>query len=132
MASSPNLPAFSCYTFERKGLVKTGVQIYEYQSEDSIHGKSYLFDGHISAVGSFNLDDRSLYIDTESMLVIDSPEFYQELSGAIESYQAKALLVGPDNRYVPDEQVQEQPFPTFKRGLMHVASWLFRLFQFLV
>lgn len=132
MASSPNLPAFSCYLFERKHLAETGVRIYEYQSTDSIHGKSYLFDGRLCAVGSLNLDDRSLYIDTESMLVIDSPAFYQELSGAINGYRAQALLVGPDNRYVPDEAVAQAPVPALKRGLMHVASWIFRVFQFLV
>lgn len=75
MASSPNYPAFSAYSSQRAKFLATGVEIYEYQSTDSIHGKSCVADGRISVVGSFNLDDRSLYIDTESVLIIDSPEF---------------------------------------------------------
>lgn len=31
------------------------------------------------AVGSFNLDERSAYVDTETMLVIDSPEYVKQM-----------------------------------------------------
>jgi putative cardiolipin synthase len=69
LASSPNFPAFSNYYGQRRKFLKTGAALWEYQSTHSIHGKSVVIDGRLSAVGSFNMDDRSLYIDTETMLI---------------------------------------------------------------
>lgn len=37
----------------------------------SLHTKTILVDDHISMIGSYNLDLRSTYLDTELMLVID-------------------------------------------------------------
>ena len=132
MASSPNFPAFSNYVSQRRKFVNTGAQIYEYQSRDSIHGKSCTADGRISVVGSFNLDDRSLYIDTESMLVIDSPEFYELLEGEINSLQDSSALVGEDNKYVPGQDVEILDVSFGKKALMYTVSVFSRLLQFLI
>ena len=35
----------------------------------------YIFDDSMNVMGSFNLDDRSSYINSEYMVVISSPEF---------------------------------------------------------
>ena len=51
-------------------------------------------------VGSFNLDDRSLYIDTESVLIIDSPEFFAQLNAELDTLFAQSAAVGPDNAYL--------------------------------
>lgn len=132
MATSPNYPAFSCYTWGRGELKDTGVSLYEYQGEDSIHAKSVLYDGRLCAVGSFNLDDRSIYVDTESMLLIDSPEFCRELMGAVQGYLDRSLLVGEDGEYVEDAAVPPAQVPWYKRLLMTVLSPLFRMIQFVV
>ena len=132
LASSPNYPAFSYYSATRRRLLKIGVTLEEYQSENSIHGKSYLMDEHLCAVGSFNLDDRSIFINTETMLVIDSPAFYRLLADALSVYRAQSLTVGPDNQYLPAEHVTEQPVPAGKKLLMQVFSWPMRLIRFLI
>ncbi|WP_343209352.1 phosphatidylserine/phosphatidylglycerophosphate/cardiolipin synthase family protein [Anaerolentibacter hominis] len=133
MASTPNPPAFSDYYFTRKKFVGTGVRLLEYQqSRKSIHAKSFLMDGRFSVVGSFNLDDRSIYIDTETVLVVDSPAFNQILSREFETLSAQCLEVGADNRYVPDAVVRPCTVPAAKRGLMAVVSVISRLFRFLI
>ena len=132
VASSPNFPAFSAYMAKRKAFLETGIRIHEYQSRDSIHGKSCVADGHLSVVGSFNLDDRSLYIDTESVLVIDSPEFYEQLNGAMEELFAQSALVGPDNEYAPDQPVKPVEASAGRRGLMKVVSVFSRAFRYLI
>ncbi|QQO10855.1 phospholipase D-like domain-containing protein [Breznakiella homolactica] len=132
MASSPNFPAFSNYSSQRKKFVGTGVSIYEYQDIHSIHGKSFIFDERLSAVGSYNLDDRSFYIDTETMLVIDSPEFASILSGAMDSYRGSSLKVGQDNNYEPNPAVAPVPVSRMKKFIMGTASVVSRLFQFLI
>ena len=130
LASSPNFPAFSNYFSQRRAFLATGAAIYEYQSYDSIHGKSMVIDNRLSAVGSLNLDDRSFYIDTENMLVIDSPEFAAELNAAMEAYLAQSALVGADNNYVASQQVLQPP--AGKTFLMYVVSILSRMVQYLI
>lgn len=132
VASSPNFPAFSNYYSQRKKFVSTGAAIYEYQSSHSIHGKSLVVDDRLSAVGSCNMDDRSFYIDTETMLIIDSPEFSAVLSDAIGSYRQQALLVNGENRYEPSAAVAEAPVSNLKKAGMYLVSIISRLFQFLI
>ena len=132
MASSPNYPAFSAYSSQRSKFLATGVEIYEYQSTDSIHGKSCVADGRISVVGSFNLDDRSLYIDTESVLIIDSPEVFAQLNAELDTLFAQSAAVGPDNAYLPGSGATALNVSLGKRLLMGFVSIFSRLFRFLI
>ena len=131
LASTPNPPAFSAYLWDRTALARAGLTIYEYQSEDSIHGKSVLIDDRLSAVGSWNLDERSIAIDTEVMLVIDSAPFQQLLRQRYDSIIARSLVVGEDGRYLPGA-AEALPVPPLKKGLYHALSVLTHLFRFLI
>lgn len=132
-ASTPNYPGFSNYYSQRQKFYDTGADLWEYQStQDSIHGKSMVVDNRISAVGSFNLDNRSFYIDTESMLIIDSPEFAQTLTAAIRRYQDKSLLVGADGGYHVPAQAHEAEVSPAKRLGLYLVSMFSRAFQFLI
>ena len=63
----------------KEHLLKTGFQLYEYAADRSAHVKSIVIDTDLSLVGSFNFDMRSAYLDTETMLLIESPEINQQL-----------------------------------------------------
>lgn len=132
MASSPNFIAFSNYASQRQRFLEAGLDIYELQSRDSIHGKSMVVDGRVSAVGSLNMDDRSFYIATESMLVIDSVPFAGALEEAMGVYIDASLQVGLDNRYVLREGVPEMPVAWQKRVGMNITSLFSRALYFLV
>ena len=131
LASSPNLPAFSAYLWNRTELASSGLRIYEYQSSDSIHGKSVLIDDRLSAVGSWNLDERSVDIDTEVMLVIDSAPFQQLLRARQDEIMAQSLIVGPDGQYLPGG-VEPLPVSTGKKILFYSFSVFSHLFGFLI
>lgn len=45
-------------------MLGTGLEVWEYEGGYSYHGKSVLIDDDISVVGSFNIDMRSVYLDT--------------------------------------------------------------------
>lgn len=49
-------------------LLKDGVRIYEYQPT-MMHAKTMVVDGHFSAIGSLNFDNRSLAFNNESQLL---------------------------------------------------------------
>lgn len=89
---------FGCtdYLNQKRKIQKTGIRTYEYLGEQALHTKSILIGDHISIVGSCNLDMRSVYMDTEMMLVINSRElnaFLREQAGELEE---KSRVVLPD------------------------------------
>ena len=103
IATSPNFFGYSCYYNERKSYLNSGLKIYEFQSENqSIHAKSMFFGDSLSMIGSFNLDERSIRINTESVLIIDSEEFFGDNMNLISSYTSRSNRVGGNNKYIDD------------------------------
>ncbi|MFL5728578.1 MAG: phospholipase D-like domain-containing protein [Cytophagaceae bacterium] len=93
LASTDNLEAFSGYQRDRKKLLKTGVQIFEFRPDAAerfkvmagglqekldyapvfgLHAKSMVIDGKIAVIGTFNLDPRSANLNSECVTVIYS------------------------------------------------------------
>lgn len=62
------------YLNQEEKIRATGVKVYEYMAPHSCHTKTVLIDDRMSIVGSYNLDMRSTYQDTELMLAVDCPE----------------------------------------------------------
>ena len=71
----------------------------EYDSGVSYHGKCMTVGNRLSAMGSFNWDMRSAYLDTEIMLVIDSKPLNQWLRQEMEAYEKEALTVIDQDSY---------------------------------
>lgn len=132
MASTPNYPAFSNYRFQRQKFIKTGANIYELQSKNSNHAKSLVIDDRLSIVGSFNMDGRSMYIDTETMLVIDSPAAAKELTHCMTVFFEKALEVGEDNSYIETTKVEKLPVSFVKKMITTLTFVIMRPIQFLL
>lgn len=128
-ASSPNPTACAAYLGDRKTIANTGVRLLEYQGENSIHAKTYLIDDRLSVVGSYNLDPRSAYIDTEMMLAIDSVAFTRELKQVQDTYRQQALEVTGDGRYLPREDLEERPLPFAKKVMLWLLFLPVRLFK---
>ena len=60
------------YQNHKEELIATGLELHEYEGGVSYHGKSITVDDDLAIIGSFNMDMRSTYIDTELMLVVHS------------------------------------------------------------
>ncbi|MCK1992078.1 phospholipase D family protein [Peribacillus muralis] len=122
VTSTPNVIAFSSYLALRDQIVETGAKLYEYSKLYSLHGKSVVYDERLSAVGSFNLDSRSAFLNTESMVIIDSEVFASQLIGAIDSKIADSTLVADDKKYIepPEDKKKEESF--FKATFLNALS----------
>ena len=93
LASTDNLEAFSGYQRDRRKLLQTGVEIYEFKPDAicryhvmtgalqqkinfkpvfGLHAKTMVIDGNISLVGTFNLDPRSANLNTECFTIVYS------------------------------------------------------------
>lgn len=96
--------AYAKYYFSRRDFVSDSIALWEFQADNQLHSKMYTFDGRYSVIGSFNLDERSAHIDTEAVLVIDSPAFTAVVDEYINyEFINNSLRVGSDNGYMPSE-----------------------------
>ena len=111
----------------------TGLEIHEYIGDISYHGKSIAIDNRLAIVGSFNMDMRSTYLDTELMLVIDSPEVTQELKASMDALDAQAAVVEDVEHYrsLPDGMAQPS-LSTGTRVLQFLTGWALELGRFLL
>ena len=109
LASNDVLPAHSGYAKTRKRLLENGMELYELRpdtdafrpgwsllskgSRAALHTKAMAFDREAVFIGSFNLDPRSAWINTEAGLYIESPELAERLV----AYMATGVV--PANSY---------------------------------
>lgn len=74
VASGANPWGCTDYLNQKKNIWETGARVYEFMGAHSCHTKAVLIDDRMSIVGSYNMDMRSTYQDTELMLAVDCPE----------------------------------------------------------
>jgi len=94
-ATNDVLAAHAGYANTREALLEAGVDLYELRpdsnmkrawslaagkSRSALHSKAMVFDRETVFVGSFNLDPRSRFINTEIGVMIDSPALAAELA----------------------------------------------------
>ena len=111
LESAPDLAAHSGYMRKRVPLLKSGVELYEVRSQlantrgsgesravarygtYALHAKMYVFDRERLFMGSMNFDQRSMHINTEVGLIIDSPELAGQTAMRFDG------MVQPGNSY---------------------------------
>ena len=112
LESSTVSVAQSGYMQYRAPLLENGVELYEIRSllgnargsgqtaaisgygNYSLHAKLFVFDRQRLFIGSMNFDQRSMHLNTEIGLIIDSPELAQQIAARFEA------MVQPVNSYM--------------------------------
>ena len=127
-----NFMASSDYLYRKKGVYNTGISILEYDGGVSYHGKSIVIDEDMSIIGSYNMDLRSTYVDTELMLAVQSRKLTEELTGYMDEMEKDCRVVtGPDTYEVPVHiQVEEIPF--WKKTAMRAVGLIMQPFRCMV
>ena len=127
LASTDNLEAFSGYQRDRKALLETGVEIYEFKPDAEerfkimtghlqakldfkpifgLHSKSMVVDGETTVIGTFNLDPRSANLNTECLAIINNKKISDNVLKGME------IEFKPENSwqtttdYNPDSEVK--------------------------
>lgn len=87
------------YSRWRESLIRAGVEVYEMRplhrkplpslrliggSQSSLHAKALVMDSGQVFIGSMNLDQRSIYLNTETGILIDSPALAADLRASFE------------------------------------------------
>jgi len=112
LESSTVLLAQSGYMHYRIPLLESGVELYEIRSllgntrgsgetraisrygNYSLHAKLFVFDRQRVFIGSMNFDQRSMHLNTEIGLIIDSPELARQIAARFDA------MVQPANAYM--------------------------------
>jgi putative cardiolipin synthase len=107
---------YSGWINHRGGLIDRGVHVHEFRNDtefarspkgakSGLHSKILVIDGKYSVFGSLNLDPRSVWLNTETIVVIDSEEFSQAV---IRTLQAEMSVENSwQVRHVDDRTVWE-------------------------
>lgn len=127
-----NVMASSDYRKNKGKLIDTGIQILEYDGGKSYHGKSIVIDDDISIIGSYNLDLRSTYVDTELMLVIQSRELNSELREAMSGFEEDCRTVVDEKNYITPEHIEVAEVSFFKKAVWLILGIIFIPFRVLV
>ena len=111
LASNDNLASFGGYQKMRKPLLATGVRIFEFRPDAKerynimtgelqqkmnftpvfgLHAKSMVIDGKTTVIGTFNLDPRSVNLNSECVTVINSEKV------------AAGVLAGMEEEFKPE------------------------------
>jgi putative cardiolipin synthase len=104
MAADNHLSAFVSYRKQRKRMLEGGAQVYEmrpdakvereqftaeelaeHQTSSGLHAKTMVFDRKVVFVGSFNLDPRSVDLNTEMGLMVESEALAEAVAESIEN-----------------------------------------------
>ena len=92
LASTNHTSVHAVYARYRKPLLQQGVELYELrpryeamktQTKLTLHSKVATVDRKRTFVGSFNIDPRSLYLNTELGLAVDSVELASNMANSI-------------------------------------------------
>ena len=127
-----NFFASSDYIRRKKWMAGMGIPIYEYDGGTSYHGKSLVIDGRLSLIGSYNLDLRSTYMDTELLLAIESPDLAKELTGYMDQYHKDCRRLLPNGTYEIPEHITVAPVPAWKKAAWAIVGFLMQPFRFLL
>lgn len=120
------------YLNQKKKLRTTGMELFEYIGENSLHTKTVLVDEGISVVGSFNWDMRSAYLDTELMLVVDSPALNAHIREVAQKEMEQSLHVSPDGGQTPGAEYQARELSLPKTVFYFVLRMVLPLFRHLL
>ncbi|MFW2372040.1 MAG: phospholipase D family protein [Gammaproteobacteria bacterium] len=124
------------YMRYREDLLRNGVELYEFKpvldkrqknikwagsSRASLHAKTFGIDRRLIFVGSFNLDPRSIALNTELGAIFESPELATALAESLDRIVAEdayrlELITLPAEEYVRDFEEYEIRWITQKNG----------------
>lgn len=131
LASTDVVAVHSGYAPYRKELLRNGVELYEMipvgqkrsrqrlvgssqPPRAGLHSKAYVIDGRTAIIGSFNLDPRSVKLNTEMAIIIHSVELSKQLKKMFEraiapdvSYRVMLDQSGKDLRWQGIEKGQK-------------------------
>lgn len=112
LGATDNLWPQAGYVGHKQDLVRSGVELWEYQGPECLHAKAAVIDGETLVVGSYNLDPRSENLNTELALVVRDRPLATEMRTLMDDHLKKSARI--DARGFPAGATE--PYPGVPRG----------------
>jgi len=148
LASTNHVAAHSAFRHHRKAILKTGANIFTVRPDAAtriehevpgftakqygLHGKVVIIDSDKIFVGTLNLDPRSMFLNTEMGLLINSPELNKAVRDAFipdfSPYSSWQLELTDDDQLLwvsSDEVLTQQPATSMGQRFMDFIYGLF-------
>lgn len=125
--TNPNIFAVSGYLRIREELV-INTRLFEYQKPLSLHTKTIIMGDDISVIGSLNIDPRSAYLSTESVVVIYDEAFNLYLRSVIDDYLEDSLEVSDTLNYL-EGNIDPIEISNTRRIIAHIFKYLTYFFD---
>lgn len=119
--ASTDVPlVYGAYRRHRPWLVRQGITLFELEGDaQSLHAKLILMGEEEALLGSFNLDPRSLMLNTELMLHLRCPTLCAELQQWLTGWQQAAV-----RRDAPPPSALRRLLARLSKGLSSLHPWL--------
>lgn len=115
--SGANLFGCTDYLNQKANILATGAQVHEFSGAHSMHTKTVLVDDRLSLVGSYNMDMRSTYLDTELMLAVDCEALNAQLRADAEGQIAQSRVPLAEGGFEYGPAFPYPEYPAGKRAL---------------
>jgi cardiolipin synthase C len=112
LGSTDNILPQAGYAGEKAVLVRSGVELWEYQGPEVLHSKVAVIDGEVAIVGSYNLDPRSQNLNREVAVVVSDPDVAAALRELMDAHLENSRRI--DARGYPEGS--EEPYPGVSRS----------------
>lgn len=107
LASTDNLWPQAGYVGEKAKLVRSGIELWEFDGPESLHAKSAIIDGELVIIGSYNLDPRSQNLNREIAVVFRDDVVAAELRMRMDRHLETSRRI--DARGFPEGS--NEPYP---------------------
>lgn len=127
VANNGNPFGASDYLINKEKILDTNVQVREYEGGVSYHGKSLTIDDDLAILGSFNMDMRSTYLNTELMLVVNSKPLTAQLKACMGKYEIDSVEALSDGTYAIPNGVERQKIKEKRKAMIYFLipfNWL--------
>jgi len=126
--TSPNVLASSGYIYDRETIAQM-YTLYEIQSTQTRHTKTWLIGDEYLAIGSLNIDPRSRSLSTESMVIIKSKELYDETFDYVLTEIDISLAVDDTGDYIVDYTISQIDEKRSKTIIIKIVSFFTYFFH---
>lgn len=94
--------AQAAYITQRGKLLRKGISIWEYQEPNMLHSKTWVVDD-IVLIGSYNLDPRAALFDTQTCVLVFSPDLADALLSVMQNERdSLAVPIGTKDLTIPN------------------------------
>lgn len=124
--STDNLIVNAELTNQKHRLDKLGIELFEYHGRGILHAKTMIVDDS-AMVGSFNLNPRSEYYDSETAIMIRDPVVAEQVLDSVERRHRLSISAVPHDSLkdflIPPERAAPQKYVSIQL-LRWITPWI--------